>query len=194
MFPNRSTPSLSPHPFVQNQDFKQPWNRSRDLVEYPDPRHPVPAHAMFVRARGPCAGRYQRAVRVEFTTSCCQLYLAKMGLLRDTPAFGQGALRRAANRPEFRGIGKGVEIDGRAFTFRPAGSGAGVSPTGSFLEVGDDRCPASKAGGRSKPRQTPMARCWRGLGRPAGTNSTARAAVAQSVRPRRCYARPSSAP
>jgi len=98
MFPNRSTPSLSPHRFVQNRDFRAPRDGPRDPVEYPDPGHAsVLARAMFVRARWLRRDVIKTAVRVEFTTSYWQSYLAKMNLLRDALSFGQGPLRSAAN-------------------------------------------------------------------------------------------------
>jgi hypothetical protein len=45
---------------------------------------------------------YQRALRVEFTTRCWQLYLAKAGPASGKPSVGQQALRSAADGMGFR--------------------------------------------------------------------------------------------
>jgi len=105
MLPNRSTPSLSLHRFVQAGLSRQPQNVTRDRIA--DQKPAFGSRARHARPSCERATRYQREVLVEFTTNCCQLYLAKMGLSRETLDFGQWTFTQCSKRGRMFQIGVG---------------------------------------------------------------------------------------
>jgi hypothetical protein len=143
MFPNCSTPSLSPHRFVQHRDFR----------------------AAAEQAVQSCCLFWRSHVRPGAMAACGTLSESRPSRIHNEllpivfggPASGysclwSGRLTQCSEQPGFSRNGSGGRRNRRRsiYGFGPAGSVADVRPAGSFLER-DDRCPAGKPGGGSKP-------------------------------------------